>query len=136
MRHPCELTLTYVKRPGTDFAVTKTEQKFTKRLVCSTKCNMRYDVLVRVLPFRPLKFFQRMRGNSADFYGQCDRGLTGRSHLRKSRSELDCGSIRHGIYRDFGAVSSLLMLAPGADELPEPVVCALAFVALPWCRCL
>ena len=57
MRHPCELTLTYVKRPGTDFAVTKNGAKIYKRLVCSTKCNMRYDVLVRVLPFRPLKFF-------------------------------------------------------------------------------
>lgn len=51
------------------------------------------------------------------------------SHQKKSRSE-------HWpiwVYRDLGVVSSLLVLAPDADELPEPVVC---LVALAWCRCL
>jgi hypothetical protein len=33
-------------------------------------------------------------------------------------------------YLDFGVVSSLLTLAAGADVLPEPVVCALEFMAL------
>ena len=41
-------------------------------------------------------------------------------------------------YFDFGVVSSLLKLAPGAEELPEPVDCALdfmafEFMAVAWC---
>jgi hypothetical protein len=57
---------------------------------------------------------------------------TGRRDRRaKKRAAVSSG--RFEVYRDFGVVSSLLVLAPGADELPEPVVC---LMALAWFRCM
>ena len=62
-----------------------------------------------------------------------NRGHSGNRMQEKSRVS---GSSRCDVYCDFGVISSLLVLAPGADGLPEPVVCALELVALARCRCL